>query len=87
MAENQIAALGLEFYTFRPGYIYPVDQRKEPSFMYRLLRMMYPIIQLFGKNASIKSTELAKGMYLAGVQGAPKEILENRDILDFIAGS
>ena len=79
--ENFISASNLEFYTFRPGYIYPVEPRKEPNFMYRLSRFLYPIIQLFGKNASIKSTQLARAMVNVALKGADKEILENRDIL------
>ncbi|MEM7574702.1 MAG: NAD(P)H-binding protein [Bacteroidota bacterium] len=85
MAENQLAQLGLEFYSFRPGYIYPVSPRKEPNLMYRVSRWMYPLIRLFGKNASIKSTELAQGMFQVGLQGAEQEVLENRDILAIIS--
>lgn len=84
MAENQIAALGLEFYTFRPGYIYPVTPRQEPNFTYKLSRFLYPLIQLFGKNASIKSTELAKAMFKVALNGAGHEILENRDIIGLV---
>lgn len=83
MAENQMAALGLEFYTLRPGYIYPVMSRKEPNIMYRTMRFLYPLIRLAGSNASIKSTELAKAMYQIGMQGADSEILENKDILKY----
>ena len=85
MAENQIAALGLQFYAFRPGYIYPVTPRREPNVMYRISRFLYPVIKLFGKNTSIKSTELAQGMVEVGLRGANQEVLENRDILDSIA--
>lgn len=82
MAENQITALGLgAFYTFRPAYIYPVTPRDEPNLMYRFTRMIYPLIRLMGQNASIKSTELAGGMFQAGLNGAPSEILENSDII------
>lgn len=45
-------------------------------------RSLYPIIKLLGKNASIKSTELAKAMFTFGLNGAEKQILENKDILD-----
>lgn len=31
MAENQISAFNLKFYTFRPAYIYPVESRIEPK--------------------------------------------------------
>ena len=82
MAENAINTLGLNFYTFRPGYIYPVKARKEPNMMYRLSRALYPILKkLLGPNGSIKSTELAAAMTYVGLNGEKQEILENRDIL------
>ena len=84
MAENRISGLNLNFYTFRPGYIYPVTPRKEPNFMYRMMRALYPVLKLFGKNMSIKSTELASAMFRVGLNGAEKEILENRDILQIL---
>ena len=81
MAENGISGLNLNFYTFRPGYIYPVTARKEPNFMYSISRALYPVIRLFGSNASIKSTELAEAMFKVGLGGTENEILENKDIL------
>ena len=84
MAENQIDELGLIFYTFRPGYIYPVEKRKEPNLMYRIIRWGYPMLKLMGENVSIKSTELAAAMLHVGLNGADKQILENRDIKAFI---
>lgn len=82
MAENQISSLGLNFYTFRPGYIYPVTPRKEPNLMYRIMRSMYPLFRLAGSNSSIKSTELAQAMFKVGLNGSDSEILENKDILE-----
>ncbi|ASV31357.1 Rossmann-fold NAD(P)-binding domain-containing protein [Maribacter cobaltidurans] len=84
MAENQIDTLGLEFYAFRPGYIYPVEPRKEPNFMYSILRTLYPMLRLLGSNFSIKSTELAKAMYEIGINGTDKKILENKDLIHFL---
>ena len=84
MAENRIFRMGLNFYTFRPGYIYPVTPRKEPNLMYRISRSLYPLIKLLGRNASIKSTELAVAMFKVGMEGAEKTILENKDILDIL---
>lgn len=84
MAENSISKLDLNFYVFRPAYIYPVTPRKEPNTMYRISRVLYPVIKLFGKNASIKSSELAVAMFKVGMGGAKKEILENRDILEIL---
>ena len=84
MAENQIARLDLgQFYTFRPAYIYPVEARKEPNLMYRIVRTLYPLIRLMGENSSIQSTELALSMFNVGLNGADSEILENKDILRY----
>lgn len=82
MAENQIDAMDLAFHSFRPGYIYPVVPRKEPNMMYTVSRKLYPLLKVFGRNASIKSTELANAMVKVGLEGASKNILENRDIRD-----
>ena len=83
MAENQISDLNLEFYSFRPGYIYPVSPRKEPNLMYRILRALYPLLRLMGSGSSIKSTELAKAMFNVGLNGVRPEILENKSILEY----
>jgi len=71
----------LDFYSFRPGYIYPVVKRKEPNMMYSVSRGLYPLIRMFGKNTSIKSAELGKAMCKVGLNGYGKSILENKDIL------
>ena len=84
MAENQIQKLDLRFYAFRPGYIYPVEPRNEPNLMYRVTRTLYPIIRMFGKGASIKSTELASAMFNVAKKGAEKGVLENRGILEYV---
>lgn len=84
MAENKISELDMTFFSFRPAYIYPVSPRKEPNLMYRISRILYPLIKLFGKNVSIKSTELARAMFHVGLNGADMEILENKDILEYV---
>lgn len=84
MAENRISKLKLRFHTFRPGYIYPVIRRNEPNLVYRMMRFSYPLIKLFGKNISVKSTELALAMFNVGLHGSENEILENKDILNEI---
>lgn len=81
MAENQISQLGLHFYTFRPGYIYPVTPRKEPNLMYSISRVLYPLIRRMGPNSSITSTNLAIAMFKVGLEGADSEILENKTIV------
>lgn len=81
MAENQIASLQLDSYSFRPGYIYPVTPRKEPNFAYRVFRFLYPLVRLFGNEYSIRSTDLAEAMFQVGLFGAEQMILENQDIV------
>lgn len=83
MAENSIAGMNLKFYSFRPGYIYPVVPRDEPNIGYKIFRLIYPVFRLLGKKHSIKSTELADGMFYVGLQGADKEVLENHDIFSY----
>lgn len=79
--ENRLSKMGFDaFHAFRPGYIYPVTPRKEPNLSYTLSRFLYPVIRLFGSNASIKSTELAAAMFHVGLIGYEGEILENREI-------
>jgi len=81
MAENQIANMNLKFFSFRPGYIYPVEPRKEPSFGYRIIKVFYPLLKALGEKYSIKSTELGNAIFNVGLNGADKQILENQDIL------
>ena len=81
MAENGVAALNLAFYSFRPGYIYPVTARKEPNLAYRIFRFLYPVMRLLGNRYSIQSTHLAEAMFQVGLFGTEQMILENQDIV------
>ena len=79
--ENALSNLNFKaFYAFRPGYIYPTTKRKEPNFFYVLSRYIYPFIKLLGKNLSITDQQLANVMFTIGLNGHPKEILENKDM-------
>ena len=82
--ENALSNLKFKaFYAFRPGYIYPTNKRKEPNFFYVLFRFMYPLVKLLGNNLSITDVQLAKVMFTVGLNGYPKEILENKDMRKF----
>jgi uncharacterized protein YbjT (DUF2867 family) len=79
--ENALSALNFKaFYTFRAGYIYPTQKRKEPNFFYTLSRFLYPILKLMGNNLSITDQQLAKTIFNVGLNGYSKEILENKDM-------
>lgn len=86
-AENVIESVQLgEFHSLRPGYIYPVSPRKEPNFMYKLMRSLYPIINPIFPNMSITSTDLANAMVQMGHHGHVKVNLENKDLRDLTKG-
>lgn len=85
MAENYLIKKDFkELYIFRPGYIYPVEKRVEPNLMYSISRSLYPVLKIFAKNSSIKSTELARAMFAIFKNKPEKTILENRDILKLV---
>ncbi len=83
-AEKALAAAGFpRAYIFRPGYIYPVQPRKEPSFSYRVLRAVYPAFRVLFPNKVIRADDLARTMVDVAVRGTGEGrtvVLENRDI-------
>ena len=81
MAENRIAAMQLKFHSFRPGYIYPDEPRKEPNIGYTIIKYCYPLIKLLGDKYSIRSTQLANAIFNVGLDGTDQEVLENDEIL------
>ena len=81
IAENIL--LRLQFaktYIFRPGYIYPVTPRKEPNFMYKLMRLLYKPLSALSPDIGVTSVKLANKMVEIGFNGGDKIVYENRDI-------
>ena len=84
-AENLLSTMYAgTFYTFRPGYIYPVEKREEPNFSYKLSRILYPLLKHLGPKFSITSYQLAEGIFTSAVRTPDQEILENHEILNYI---
>jgi len=89
--EAERAILGLGFprvYFFRPGYVYPVEPRREPNLTYRALRFLYPLLRRVYPNLGVASDDLARAMVHAalfgtGAHGQPA--LENRAIRSLAA--
>jgi uncharacterized protein YbjT (DUF2867 family) len=83
-AETALLAAGFpHVYLFRPGYIYPVEPRKEPNFSYRMFRAVYPAFRLLFPNLVIRADDLGRVMVDVvvserGQRGGP--VFENRDI-------
>ena len=83
--ENKLEALlGPLFFACRPGYIYPVQKRKEPNFSYVLSRKLYPVLKLLGKKLSITSEELALAMFLIGLKKPQKTLFENDELREYL---
>jgi hypothetical protein len=82
LAENQLYDIfKSNFHSARPGYIYPVNKRKEPNFMYWLFRLVYPIIKCLGKKLSITSVQLAKAMFVMGMREQHQTAFENDEMI------
>lgn len=88
MAENALLELGFpRVHVFRPGYIYPVEPRREPNLAYRIFRGLWPVVGRIAPNLGIRSDDLARAMLDAGLHGTPGHdgpILENRDIRQLV---
>jgi uncharacterized protein YbjT (DUF2867 family) len=84
-AENALLQSGLpRVYIFRPAYIYPVAPRKEPTFLYRSLRAVYPVFRLLFPGLVIRSDDLSRAMVEISVREFTKReccTFENRDII------
>ncbi|MEM7184501.1 MAG: NAD(P)H-binding protein [Spirochaetota bacterium] len=82
-AENSLLQQGFEkVYIFRPGYIYPVRERQEPNFSYKLMRKLYKPISTIFPNIGLTSEHLAHAMVEVTLKGGEKAIYENKDIRD-----
>ena len=81
-AEKSLLAAGFpHVYIFRPAYIYPVEQRKEPNFSYRLMRSIYPVFRMLLPNQVIRADDLARAMVdVVAFENVDGPIFENRDI-------
>jgi uncharacterized protein YbjT (DUF2867 family) len=83
-AERALLAMGFpHVYLFRPAYIYPVEPRKEPTWSYRLLRVVYPVFRVLFPDQVIRADDLARVMVDAAVRGIPDRagpVFENHDI-------
>jgi uncharacterized protein YbjT (DUF2867 family) len=83
-AERALLEIGFpRMHIFRPGYIYPVTQRKEPNLMYTITRFLYPLLRRIYPNFGISSEDLARAMVHAGLYGTGENensIMENKYI-------
>jgi nucleoside-diphosphate-sugar epimerase len=81
IAENYL--LKLQFnktYIFRPGYIYPVIPRKEPNWIYKLMRILYKPVSKIYPDFGVTSKKLADKIVDVGLNGGDRTIYDNEHI-------
>jgi uncharacterized protein YbjT (DUF2867 family) len=81
-AENALVRLGFpRLHVFRPGYIFPVEPRKEPNAFYSFFRALWKyFLRFVYPNGGLSSHQLADAMVRAGLDGGDREVYSNRDI-------
>jgi len=78
-AENALMRLPLRgVYNMRPSLMKPVAGQKNLKTSYRILLVLYPILNLFFPGLSL--SQVARAMLRCAREGAPKRVLEAADI-------
>jgi hypothetical protein len=87
IAENILKNLKFkQLNIFRPGYIYPVEKRKEPNTFYRIIRPLYKyFFSYIYPNIGVSSLDLAIVMIALAFEENSKSIFENKDIRNKIS--
>jgi uncharacterized protein YbjT (DUF2867 family) len=81
--ENSLARLGLgRVFSFRPGYIHPVQPRAQVRIAESVLTPVFPFLQRHFPKLATNSVELSMAMIEVAKHGHLKQILENIDIRD-----
>jgi uncharacterized protein YbjT (DUF2867 family) len=82
--ENALLAMPWPAYMFRPAYIQPVagvtSKTRWYAAMYAVAAPLYPVIRRLAPGIATTTEQLGKAMLAAARTGAPKRVLETRDI-------
>jgi uncharacterized protein YbjT (DUF2867 family) len=83
--ENALLALFPNAYMFRLAMLRPmqgeVSKTRWTRIAYALFRPVLPLVRAIAPGAVITTEELSRAMIRAARQGAPKHVLENRDLI------
>lgn len=84
-AENTLLRMPFRAaYMFRPGYIQPTHGSRSKTRSYRMMYAvaapLFPLWRAIAPNVVSTNEQLAKAMLVAAKRGAPKPVLEVRDI-------
>jgi uncharacterized protein YbjT (DUF2867 family) len=82
--ENELLALPFKAYMFRPAFIQPMHGVKSKTRLYRLIYVatapLFPVLRRAFPRIVTSSETLGRAMLKVASAGAPKRILESRDI-------
>lgn len=82
--ENDILALDLNAYLFRPGYIQPAPGLRSKTRLYRMayagMTPLYPILRRIAPAWTCTSEQLGRAMLAVARGGYPKRILASKEI-------
>ena len=82
--ENDLLALDLDAYMFRPGYIQPLHGITSKTRLYRaayvVTKPLYPALKRLAPNHVTTTEQLGRAMIAVAVEGARVHVLETRDI-------
>jgi uncharacterized protein YbjT (DUF2867 family) len=82
--ENALLAMPFEAYMLRPGYIQPMHGVRSKTRLYRMIYAVaapvYPLIRAFLPRYATTTDHIGRAMITIARTGAPKRVLETRDI-------
>jgi len=88
--EDALLALFPKAYMFRLAMLRPMNREVSKTrwtrLSYAVFRPLLPLIRAIAPGAVITSEELGRAMIRAAREGAPKRVLENRDLRALGAG-
>jgi uncharacterized protein YbjT (DUF2867 family) len=79
--ENDLLRLFRAAYMFRPGFLKPVAGQRHILKLYRWLGWLYPVLRRVAPATACSLSELGQAMLHVARQGAPKQVLEVKDIV------
>ncbi len=82
--ENAVLALPWRGYAMRPGFVQPLHGVRSRTGWYRavyaVIRPLAPLVVRLAPGAATTTQRLGRAMIALAVHGAPKRILESKDI-------
>jgi uncharacterized protein YbjT (DUF2867 family) len=83
--ENALLALPFHAYAFRPGYIQPMhgvrSKTRWYAAAYAVMAPLYPVLNRLFPRSMTTTEQMGRAMLAVARGGAPKRVLESRDIV------